>query len=61
MSKYRLQTKNGVLSDDDFVGDAPAIGSSDQKYSAAAQQEMEKLMAELAAKLPSKGSSKKRE
>jgi hypothetical protein len=33
MTVVVLQTKGGPLTDDDFVGDAPPIGSSDKRYS----------------------------
>ncbi len=32
-SKFVLPTKNGTLTDNDFVGDTPPIGSADQRYS----------------------------
>lgn len=50
IKKFRLQTQNGKLSDDDFVGDAPPIGSSDARYSKADTEELMKLADELKAK-----------
>ena len=54
MSKVIIQTLNGPLTEDDFVGDAPKVGASDKKYSKEDKAAMERLMAELDSKVPSK-------
>ena len=54
MSKYSLKVQNGTITEDDFVGDAPPVGSSDKKYSKEDLAEMAKLAEELAAKAPKK-------
>lgn len=50
VTKFRLPTKNGTLSDIDFVGDTPHIGSSDIRYSDSDNDELMKLADELKAK-----------
>lgn len=50
IKKFRLPTKNGTLTDDDFVGDTPPIGSSDARYSKADNEELMKLAEQLKAK-----------
>jgi hypothetical protein len=49
-NKFVLPVKNGVLTDENFVGDTPSIGSADQRYS---QADLDKLM-ELADELKAK-------
>ena len=52
--KVIVETLNGPLTEDDFVGDAPRVGSSDKKYSKEDLAAMAKLAEELASKVPSK-------
>lgn len=49
VTKFRLPTKNGTLTDSDFVGDTPHIGSADARYSDSDKKELEKLADELKA------------
>jgi len=54
-AKYYLKVENGSLTDDDFVGDAPALGSSDKRYSKEELEAFKKLAVELEAlKAPAK-------
>lgn len=52
VNKFRLPTQNGVLTDADFVGDTPRIGSADAKYSDDDLAEFDKLADELKAQQP---------
>jgi hypothetical protein len=49
-NKFVLQTQNGKLTDDDFVGDTPRIGSADVRYSKEDQDALMSLANELKAK-----------
>ena len=54
-TKFYLKVENGSLTDDDFVGDALALGSSDKRYSKEELEAFEKLAVELEAlKVPAK-------
>jgi len=48
-SKYYLKVENGSLTDDDFVGDALPLGSSDKRYSKEELEAFKKLAVELEA------------
>lgn len=54
ITKFRLKTQNGTLTDADFVGDTPRIGAADDKYS---KEDHEKLLA-LADELKAKAAKK---
>jgi hypothetical protein len=56
-TKFKLPTRNGTLTDSDFVGDTPRIGSADAKYSTEDLAELDKLADELKAQ-QSKGKKK---
>lgn len=49
-NKFVLATQNGKLTDADFVGDTPPIGSSDVRYSEADTDALMALADELKAK-----------
>lgn len=49
-NKFLLKTQEGTLTDDDFVGDALAIGAADKKYSKADHDALMELADELKAK-----------
>ena len=49
MSKVLIETKGGPLTDDDFEADAPAPGSSDQRYSPEFLKAFDDLAKEIAA------------
>lgn len=49
VTKFHLPTKNGTLTDSDFVGDTPRIGSADARYSDSDKEELMKLADELKA------------
>lgn len=42
-AKVVINTKGGPLTEDDFVSDPPAPGSSDKKYTALSQNDFKKL------------------
>jgi hypothetical protein len=46
-TKWKLPVRNGTLTDADFVGDAPPIGSSDAKYTDKDNAELMKLAEQL--------------
>lgn len=54
MSKIKIETQNGTLTDKDFFNEAPLIGSADKKYSEEDLEELTKLAEELKSKVPSK-------
>jgi len=45
----KIETLNGTLTEDDFVGDTPPVGASDKKYSKEDLEAMAKLAEELKA------------
>ena len=53
-SKYSLPTRNGKLTDVDFDGEAPPIGSADQRYSDADLAAWSELADELKQKAKQK-------
>lgn len=57
VNKFKLPTRNGTLTDSDFVGDTPRIGSADAKYSDDDLAELDKLADDLKAQ-QSKGKKK---
>ena len=54
ITKFRLKTQNGTLTDADFVGDTPRIGAADVRYSKADQDALMALADELKAKAEKK-------
>lgn len=53
-NKFVLVTQNGTLTDSDFVGDTPRIGSADARYSKEDQDALMSLADELKEKAKKK-------
>lgn len=53
-NKFVLTTQNGKLTDSDFVGDTPRIGSADARYSKEDQDALMSLADELKEKAKKK-------
>lgn len=46
-TKFVLPVKDGTLTDENFVGDTPAMGSSDRRYSKEDHEALAALVEEL--------------